>query len=118
MGFTGFIVSLLVSTVSTWVTLSIVIPIAQKFAEFSMPPWREAWWKLGIIAFAVCAVELPISLYIHPMLAWPVGVAVLWGFLAKWFDVDGFGLWVVIGVNFIVNIVVSSYLLAAIMAMR
>lgn len=42
-----YVLGFLIGTAVSWVSLLIVMPIAQRLAEFSMPPWPEALWKLA-----------------------------------------------------------------------
>ncbi|MCL2700578.1 MAG: hypothetical protein FWE88_02665 [Phycisphaerae bacterium] len=114
----AFTVLLLIESILTWILLLIVVPIAHRFADFSLLPWSELLWKLGVTALAVNAAMLPITLYLHWMLSWPIGLIVLWIFLAKWLDVDGFGLKVIIGVTIIVRTFIIGYLMVAINVLR
>jgi hypothetical protein len=65
----------------------IVVPIAQKIADFSMPPWLEAAWKLGVVAVAGTLVALVVGL-LSPFLGWIAGGVVFWILMWRWFDVD------------------------------
>jgi len=107
----------LIETVLSWIMLLIVIPIAHRFAEFSLPPWNETWWKLGVTAMAMNAVALPLDYLIHPMLGWAAGMIVLWILLAKWLDVDGFGMWVIIGVSYVIQTFVIGALMAVLIGL-
>jgi len=109
-----YVVVLLIESFLTWIMLLIVIPISQKLADFSMPSWGEVAWKLAVTSLAMNAATMPVALLIHPMLSWPVGMIVLWALLAKWLDVDGFGMWIIVGVSFVVRNFVIGYLAIAI----
>ncbi len=93
---------LVVGTVISWVSLMIIVPIAQAIASFSMPPWPETMGKLAIVALVgnVLAVILePINTF----LSWVVGGIVFFYLMYRWFDVDVFGAIVIVVVSWVVR---------------
>jgi len=108
-----YLTAFVVGTVISWVSLLVVIPIAQKLADFSMPPWSQALWKLAVVAAAgnVVAVALdPVNFWLSA----GVGGAVFWLIMWWWFDMDFFGALIAAGVSMILRSVVGAIMLALI----
>lgn len=101
-------VAFIAFTIASWVVLLLAIPIAQKLAQFSMPLWPEALWKLAVIAGATNAASMALA-PINFWLAAIAGTAVMWVLLAKWFDVDFFGMMVVVFVTMVVRSFVAAF---------
>ncbi len=104
------VLGLLLGTIVSWVVLLIVIPIAQKFADFSMPPWSEALWKLAVVAAAGSAV----SIFLDPVNIWLsllVGAGVFWIFMYKWFDIDMFGAMVIVFISSTLRSVIMIFMM-------
>ena len=97
-----FCVMLAIASFLTWIMLLIVIPIAQKLASFSLPPWRETWWKLAVVSLAMNGAMLLLD-PVHFTLGWLAGFIVQWILLAKWFDVDGFGLLIILVISLLLR---------------
>ena len=107
----------LLGTLISWVSLIIIIPIAQKMAEFSMPPWSETLWKLA----AVSAAGNLVSLFIGPYSAlgsWAVGGVVFWFLMWRWFDMDVFGAIVVTVISWVVRAILGMMLFGALHALQ
>ena len=104
-----YILVLLISTVLSWILLMIVIPIAQKLADFSMPPWGETMWKLAVVSLAMNGATMLLD-PVHFLLGGAAGIIVLWILLAKWLDVDGFGMWIIMGVMFVIRNFVIGFI--------
>ena len=102
----------IIYTIVSWVVLLMTIPIARKLAQFSMPPWPETLWKLAVIAGATNAVSMALD-PVNFWLALLAGLAVIWILLAKWFDVDFFGIMVVAVVATLVRAFVGTAAVAA-----
>lgn len=111
-----YVLSFLVATIITWVILLIVVPIAQKLADFGMPPWPEALWKLAVISGGVNLVSLALD-PIHWLLAIVASAIVFWVLMVKWFQVDFFGAVIIVAIGWIVRSVLMIYLLGALAAL-
>ena len=107
-----FVVSFLVATAAAWVTLLIVIPLAQKLADFSLPPLPEMLWKLAVVAAAGNAISVALN-PVSPFLSWVVGAAVFFGLLYKWFDIDLFAAVIIVVVSWIVRTWIAATLMLA-----
>ena len=105
-----YVIILLVGTVISWISLLIVIPIAQKVADFSMPPWPETLWKLAVVSACGNAVAMCLD-PINVFLSWIVGAVVFWTFMVKWFDVDFFGAIVIVIITWVLRIVLTGVLI-------
>jgi hypothetical protein len=98
----GFLIAFAIGSVISWIVLLIVVPIAQKLADFALPPWPETLWKLAVVVLAANAVAEALVM-VHFYLGKIGGCAVFWIFMVKWFEVDGFGAFVIIGVTMTVR---------------
>ena len=107
-----YVLAFLIGTIITWVILLIVVPIAQKLANFGMPPWPETLWKLAVISGGVNLV----SLVLDPV-HWLVGVIVsgivFFTLMVKWFQVDLFGGIIIVLVGWIVRNVLMMFVLGS-----
>lgn len=106
---TTYVLLFLIGTLLSWVSLLVVVPIAQKIAEFSFPPWDESAWKLLIVASATSLVSTAVGAF-STYLSWLVGAAVFWILMVKWFDVDMFG---AVAIAFVTRMFNVALLLAA-----
>ncbi len=107
-----YVLVFLIGTVITWVSLIIIIPIAQKLAEFSMPPWPETLWKLAVVAAAGNIISVALD-PLHHLLSWAVGFVVFWALMVKWFDVDLFGAVIIVVVSWFLRLVLVGLFLGA-----
>ena len=110
-----YVIIFVLSTIISLVSLLIVIPLARKIADFSMPPWPEALWKLAVVSACGNAVAMGLD-PINGFLSWIVGAAVFWMFMVKWFDVDFFGAIVIVIVSWFLRIVLGGVLIAIILS--
>jgi len=99
-----YVLTIVIGGIITWVGLLIVVPIAQKLADFSMPPWPEALWRLAVIALGVNVVTVAVD-PINVWLSWAAGAVVFWFLMWKWFQVDLFGAFVIVAVTGIARVV-------------
>ena len=106
-----------IGTAISWVTLLIVIPIAQKLADFSMPPWPETLWKLAVVAGAYNGVLLALT-PVNIFLAWIAMAVVFFSLMVKWFDVDFFGAVIIVVVSAVVRFVANMLLAGLLMKMH
>lgn len=111
-----FLVVFLLGTFISWVSLLIVIPIAQKLADFSFPPWCEALWKLAVVAAAANLAEILGSLA-SEMIGWIAGAAVFFALMYKWFDVDFFGAIIIVFVSWVLRILLVGWVLMPLLIM-
>lgn len=110
-----YVIIFVLGTIISLISLLIVIPIARKIAEFSMPPWPEALWKLAVVSACGNAVAMGLN-PISSFLSWIVGAAVFWTFMVKWFDVDFFGAIVIVIVSGFLRIMLGGMLIAIILS--
>lgn len=107
-----YLLHFLLGTAISWITLLIVIPIAQKLADFSMPPWGETLWKLAVVAAAGSAVAVVVN-PINVWLSWIVGAVIFWIFMVKWFDVDLFAAGVIVAVSWVARAYLANVIFMA-----
>jgi len=100
----------LVGTVISWITLLIVIPIAQKLADFGMPPLPQMLWMLAVVALAGNGVSTVLA-FVSPFLGMVGGFVVFWTLMWKWFDLDLWGAVIIVLVTWVVRV----FLFAAVM---
>jgi len=108
-----YVIMFLVGTFISWVVLLIVVPIAQKLADFSMPPWPEALWKLAVVAGVINLVALLLD-PVNWFLSWIVAAVLFWVLMVKWFDVDFFGATIIVVISWVVRIFLFGLVIAAI----
>ncbi|NQU76214.1 MAG: hypothetical protein HQ546_07880 [Planctomycetes bacterium] len=102
-----------VGTTISWLLLLIIVPIAQRLADFSLPPWPETLWKLAVVASVgnVVAIVLdPINWFVSLI----AGAIVFFVLMVKWFSVDMFGAIVIIVVSWVLRTWLSSLIMALI----
>ena len=107
-----YVLPYFVNVVFTWVSLLVVIPIAQRLADFSLPPWGERMWKLAVVAAVACAVSLGVGM-VNGWLGWIASGIVAFGLFRWWFDMDLFGAVIVVIVNAVVQMILGGLVLAA-----
>lgn len=111
----GYVVLFVAGTVVTWLTLLVVLPIAQKLADFGLPGWRDLLWQLAIVAAVVNAVSLALAPF-SSILSWLGSSVVFWVMMVKWFGVDLFGAVVIVGVNIVVGSIARMVLVGLLLA--
>jgi hypothetical protein len=104
----------LLQTLATWVSLLIIVPLAQKLADFGLPAWGELLWKLAVTA-AAYSITLGIVGLVSPWAARFVAIAPLWLLMRMWFDLDWFGLVVIVVGTWLLNTFVAVLLISALM---
>ncbi len=105
-----YVTTFLVGTFVSWVGLLIVIPIAQKLADFSMPEWSERLWKLAIVAAAGSAISVALD-PVNVWLSLIAGGIVFWVLMVKWFQIDIFGALIIMLVTTMVKWIFGAILL-------
>jgi hypothetical protein len=95
-----------------WLVLLLVIPIAQKLADFSMPGLVEMLWKLFVIVLAKNLVIAVAALAVGSFAGGLVGLAVFWIGMVKVFEVDFFGAIIIIVVSWLLQIFVIAAVIA------
>lgn len=110
-----YVLGFLIGTAVSWVSLLIIVPIAQRLAEFSMPPWPEALWKLAVIAAVANAISIALG-PVHVWLSWIVGFVAFWWLMVKWFDVDLFGAVIIVVVSWFLRIFLVGAIVGALLA--
>ena len=108
------LLALLIGSAVEWLILCAVVPLAQRLADFSLPPPLEMAWKLFLIVLATNLVSYGVGTGLGvPLLGSIVGLVVFWAGIVKVFEVDLFGAVIIIVVRFFVNM----FLIAAIVAL-
>jgi hypothetical protein len=110
-----YIILFIVGTVISWLTLLVVMPVAQKIAQFSLPLWPERLWRLAIVAGATNLASVVLT-PLSEFLAWIVGAIIFWVLLWKWFDLDFFGAVVIAIVSWFVQILITGVVMAALLS--
>jgi len=112
----GLILALVVGSLIEWVILLIVIPIAQRLADFSTPAPVETAWKLLVIVLLKNVIGFGIGDVAGWFFGRVAGIVVFWGGLKKVFDIDLFGAGIIIVVSFLVQTFLITILMAAFFA--
>ena len=110
-----YVVAIVVGAILSWILLLIVIPIARRIADFSLPPWPETLWKLAVVA----VVGSTINVVLDPVNTWISLIAsfvVFMVFMVKWFDVDFFGAVIIVVVSQFVRYLLYAAIVAALMS--
>jgi len=111
------LLQLVIGIVFSWITLIIVMPIARKLSDFSLPPWQQTVPRLGVVAAATVLTQVLLVTFVNGFLGYVVGyvasVIVFFALLYKWFDIDVWAAVVIV----VVSRVVQFALLAALGAM-
>jgi len=84
-----FVADLAVHIISGWISLIVLIAVAQGVADLGVPPWRETLWKLAVVA-GVCNITTALLDPVQPIVALLVAWVIFWIFMVKWFAVDFF----------------------------
>lgn len=110
-----YLILILIGTAITWVGLLIVIPIAQKLADFAMPPWPETLWKLAVVAGAVNVVTVLLD-PVNSWLALLVGAGVFWALMVRWFRIDLFGAVIIVFLSWMLRWVLLATVFGSLIA--
>ncbi len=108
-----FVVPLLVGSLLEWVVLMVVLPIAQRLADFSMPGLGETAWKLFAIVLAKNLVAIVAAMAVGGLVGSLAGVVVFWIGMVKVFEVDFFGAVVIVIISWAVQFFVVTAVFAA-----
>jgi hypothetical protein len=111
-----YVLAFLIGTLVSWVMLLIVVPIARKLADFSMPPWPETLWRLAIVAAAVNLVTIALD-PVNAIVSWVAGAIVFFTLMVKWFDVDLFGAVIIVVVSWFARMLILGAVMAAVAGM-
>ena len=111
------LLALVLGAAIEWVVLMIVIPIAQRLADFSMPPRVETAWKLLVIVFLKNLVGYGVGIAIAPGLISSIAAGVVfWVGIVKVFQVDFFGAVIIVVVGWVVQWFIVGALVVALLA--
>ena len=108
------LIGLLVGSLVEWIILLIVIPIAQRLADFSMPEPVELAWKLAVIVLLKNVVAVGVGVPAGGFVGNIVAAVVFWVGLWKVFDLDMFGAVIIVVVSFLVQMFIGTLILNAI----
>ncbi len=111
------ILALLIGSVVECLILCVVVPLAQRLADFSLPPPLEMAWKLLVIVLLTNFVSYGVGQVVGtPLLGSIVGLVVFWGGMVKVFAVDVFGAIIIIVIRFFVNFFIVAAIVALFLA--
>ena len=96
-----------------WAVLLFVIPLAQRLADFSMPPALEMAKKLLLIVLLKSFVGMGVGMILGEFPGNIAAAIVLWTGLTKVFDLDFFGAVMIVVVSFVLR----AFVLGAVFAM-
>ena len=105
------LVALIAGSIMEWVILLVVIPIAQRLADFSMPPALEMAKKLLGIVLLKSFIGAGIAMVLGGLFGSIAAAIVLWTGLTKIFDLDFFGAVMIVGVSFVLRAFVVGALI-------
>lgn len=97
-----YVVEFLVGTAITWVILLIVLPLAQKLADFGLPAWPQLLWQAALLSAIVNALSVALD-PVSGWVSWLASLVVFWALMVKWFDVDFFGAIIIIVIGYLVR---------------
>ena len=107
------LLTLLICCAVEWLVLCFVVPIAQRLADFSLPPPVEMAGKLLVIVLTTNLVSFGIIALIgSSLLANILALAVFWGGMVKVFEVDMFGAIIIVVMRFLVQMFVVGAIVA------
>jgi hypothetical protein len=107
----GWIVACLIE----WALLLIVIPIARRLADFSMPGPVEMAWKLLVIVLLKNLVGTGATYVLNmPFLGSIIGAVIFWVGMVKVFEIDFFGAVIIMVVSWVLQYIVVAALLAVV----
>ncbi|MHC4698066.1 MAG: hypothetical protein ACYTFA_15140 [Planctomycetota bacterium] len=109
------IVTLVVGSIGEWVVLLIVIPFAQRLADFSMPPALEMARKLFVIVLLKNIIGVGVTMILGGFPGKIAAAIVLWTGLVKVFDLDFFGAVMIVVVSFVLQVFVMGALFALVL---
>ncbi len=107
--------ALAISIAVEWVVLMVVLPIAQRLADFALPDLVERSWKLLVIIVASTLAAMFLGA-INPLVGMIASVAVFWIGMVKVFDVDMFGAVIIVVIRWLVNWLLVGALVVALTA--
>jgi hypothetical protein len=108
----AMVLGLLIYLVFNWIVLMVVVVIAQRLADFPLPPWVELAWKLA----AILAVTILASFLldrVSPILGWLASAVIFWVGLWKVLELDMFGVVVIWVLNMVLRWILGGILIAA-----
>ncbi len=111
------LLALLVGSAVEWLILCVVVPLAQRLADFSLPPPLEMAWKLLIIVLAANLISYGVGAGLGSSFVGNIAaLTVFWVGMVKVFEVDAFGAMIIIVVRFIVQMFLVGAIVALFLA--
>jgi len=107
-----YLVAWLIGVALGWVVLLVVMLIAQRIADFGMPPFAEFAWRAAVVVGVTSAVGGALDL-IHPWLSLGVCVLLWIGLMEKLFDLDFYQIVVIVLVSWLLQWALFALLLIA-----
>lgn len=102
---------LAIGIVFSWITLVIVLPIARKLSDFSLPPWQQTVPRLGVIAAATYLAQFLVGMFAGGFLGSIASIIVFFGLLYKWFDIDVWAAVIIVVVSWGVQFALAAGLI-------
>jgi len=106
-----FLVAFLLTAFFSWITLLIVLPIAQKLADFGLPDLPNLLWQVAVVVLIVNGVEAALT-PVHGTVAWLASAVVFWTLMVKWFHVDFFGAVIIVVVQFVLYYFLVAFIVS------
>lgn len=75
----------------SWLSLLVILPVAQAFGSMCLPTWPDRIWRTGIVACAGTWAGMVAGM-VHWALAPFACALVLWSLMRRWFDMDAYAL--------------------------
>ncbi len=110
-----YVIAFFVYTLISWIFLMIVLPIARSIVDFSLPPMGELAWRAAVVAGAGVLTDMVLS-PISGLLAMVAGFVVFYGLMYKLFDSGLFSTFVIAVLNWLIVVLLSGMIFAAVMA--
>lgn len=110
------VAAFLISVAVDWLALMIVLPVAQRLADFALPGLVERSWKLLAIILASSLTTLVVALA-QPLVGTLAGLAVFWIGMVKVFDVDFFGAVIIVLIRWLLGMFVTAALVGLLVSL-
>jgi hypothetical protein len=110
-----YVLEWFIQVVIGWVGLLVTMLVAQRIADFSMPPLRDFLWKAAIVVAIVSAISIGLNL-INGWVSFVATLIVFIGLMEKLFDLDFWQITAIVLVNRVLVFLVYMAILAAVIA--
>lgn len=106
-----------VQSILTWIVLMVIVPFAQRVAEFGLPPLGEMAWKLMVVVVLANTIEVTFGLA-GWWVGWLAGGVAFWAGMYQVFEgLDFFGACIIVVINWVLQWILMMTLLSAVRRM-